>query len=313
MMVSILICTRNRAEELAQTLQALQQVEVPPDHTAELVLVDNGSTDSTASLLRGFQWTKGQVRVIQEPRRGKGHAYNRGLSAATGAIVLLTDDDVRPPRDWIATMCEPIWSGRAAMVAGGVVLAPHLLRPWMTPQLRSFLSSTERLDAEDPSWVVAANLAFARRVLERVPAFDPALGPGALGFEDEVLFSWQVREAGFRVVGVFDQPVEHWFDARRLARAALTGYLRSHGRSKAYVEYHWIHREVRRPRLAWYRALARWLAFLAAHPGELWRQEGISEAESELLVTLGYAAQYLIERRRPRRYARRGLVKTVND
>lgn len=311
MMVSILICTRNRAAELARTMQALQQLAVPADHTAELVLVDNGSTDGTAALLRGFRWTGGPVRTLEEPRQGKGHAYNRGLSAVTGEIVLMTDDDVRPPRDWIAAMCEPIWAGRAAMVAGGVVFPPHLLRPWMTARLRSFLSSTEMLDAEDPGWVVAANLAFARRVLERVPAFDPALGPGALGFEDEVLFSWQVRQAGFRVVGVFAPPVEHWFDPRRLARAALTGYLRRHGRSKAYVEYHWNHRDVRRPRLAWCRALVRWIAFLAAHPAELRRQEGISEAESELLVALGYAAQYLIERGRPRRYARRGLAMTA--
>ena len=256
MMVSILICTRNREQELAQTLRALQPIELPPGRTAELVLVDNGSTDGTAALIRGFQWSKGPVRAVEEPQRGKGHAYNRGLAAAAGQVVLLTDDDVRPPRDWIATMCEPIWSGRAAMVAGGVAFAPHLLRPWMTPRLRSFLSSTELLDAGDPGWVVAANLAFARRVLERVPAFDPALGPGALGFEDEVLFSWQVREAGFRVEGVFDNPVEHWFDARRLERASLSGYMRSHGRSKAYVEYHWQHRDVRRPRLAWCRALA---------------------------------------------------------
>ena len=312
MMVSILICTRNREQELAQTLRALQPIELPPGRTAELVLVDNGSTDGTAALIRGFQWSKGPVRAVEEPQRGKGHAYNRGLAAAAGQVVLLTDDDVRPPRDWIATMCEPIWSGRAAMVAGGVAFAPHLLRPWMTPRLRSFLSSTELLDAGDPGWVVAANLAFARRVLERVPAFDPALGPGALGFEDEVLFSWQVREAGFRVEGVFDNPVEHWFDARRLERASLSGYMRSHGRSKAYVEYHWQHRDVRRPRLAWCRALARWLAFLAAHPAELRRQEGITEAEAELLFALGYAAEYLVELDRPRRYDRHGLVRAAH-
>lgn len=313
MMVSILICTRNRAGELAKTLQALQSVEVPPGHSAELVLVDNGSSDGTATLLRGLHWSGGPVRLLEEARQGKGHAYNCGLAAVAGSVVLLTDDDVRPPRDWIATMCEPIWLGRADMVAGGVVIAPHLLRPWMTPQLRSFLSSTELLHAEVPGWVVAANLAFARRVLERVPGFDPSLGPGALGFEDEVLFSWQVREAGFRVVGVFDHPVEHWFDGRRLARAALADYLRSHGRSKAYVEYHWVHRDLPSPRLAWCRALARWLAFLAVHPAELWRPEGISEAESKLLLALGYAAQYVIERRRPRRYARRGLARAAND
>ena len=187
-MVSILICTRNRRRNLEQTLQALERVEIPAQRTVELVLVDNGSTDETAAFLQAYQWPHGPVRVASEPLPGKGHAYNRGLSVAEGEILLLTDDDVRPPRDWIAGMCEPIWSGRADMVAGGVRLAPPLARDWMTPSLRSFLSSTELLSAVDPAWVVAANLAFSRRVLARVPAFDPELGPGALGFEDEVLF-----------------------------------------------------------------------------------------------------------------------------
>lgn len=308
-MVSIIICTRNRRSDLTQTLQALQQVEVPPHMTAELVVVDNGSTDGTAELVSGYKWSNGAVRAVVEPRPGKGHAYNCGLVAAAGQVLLLTDDDVRPPRDWIATMCEPIWSGRAEMVAGGVRIAPHLLRDWMTPALRSRLSSTESLDATHPAWVVAANLAFSRSVLERVPAFDTALGPGALGFEDEVLFSWQVREAGFRVVGAFGSPVEHWFDARRLQRASLARYMLAQGRSKAYVEYHWQHQDLRRPRLAWCRAMAAWMAFHVLHPRERWRREGISDEESDLLAALGNAEQHLAERRRPRLYTRRGLVR----
>jgi len=313
MMVSILICTRNRRSDLAQTLQALQQVELPLHRTAELVLVDNGSTDGTAELIRSYEWSRGPVRALHEPRPGKGHAYRRGLSAAAGQVLLLTDDDVRPPRDWIAMMCEPIWSDRADMVQGGVKFAPHLLRDWMTPRLRSLLSSTEELDASNPGWVVSANLAFSRRVLERVPAFDPELGAGALGMEDEVLFWRQVREAGFRVIGVLDSPVEHWFDVQRLGRVSLVGYMRVHGRSRAYVDYHWHHQDVRHPRLAWCRAVVRWITFHIEHPAEWRRQEGISEAEADVLGTLAYCEQQLIERRRPRNYAYRGLVKTSSE
>ncbi len=311
-MVSIVICTRNRCAALALTLQALQDVELPPNRTAEIVLVDNGSTDGTAALIRAFHWSKGLVRMVAEPRRGKGYAYNSGLAIANGQVLLLTDDDVRPPRGWISTMCEPIWSGRAEMVAGGVKFASHLVRDWMTPRLNSLLSSTEQLDASNPAWVVAANLAFSREVLGRVPAFDPELGPGALGFEDEVLFSWQVREAGFSVIGVLDSPVEHWFDPERLSRASLVGYMQGHGRSKAYIDHHWRHQDVHYPRLAWCRAMVRWITFHIEHPAEWRRQEGISEREAELLLALAYFEQQLIERHRPRNYARHGLVKESN-
>jgi glycosyltransferase involved in cell wall biosynthesis len=308
-MVSIIICTRNRARALAQTLDALQQIAVPEEWTAELVVVDNGSTDGTGELLRAFRWAHGRVVAVDEPRPGKGHAYNRGLAAAAGDVLLLTDDDVRPPRDWLQTVCAPIAAGRAEMVAGGVRLAAHLERAWMTPALRSLLSSTELLDAREPAWVVAANLAFSREVLSRVPAFDTELGPGALGFEEEVLFSWQAREAGYRVTTALEPPVEHWFDADRLAHGALARYMRAHGRSKAFVEYHWLHRELPAAQRAWWRARLRLLWQRLRHVTDWRRTEGIAEWEADALRLAGYLEQYLIERQRPRQYARRGLVK----
>ncbi|KAA6407127.1 MAG: hypothetical protein FRX48_09193 [Lasallia pustulata] len=51
------------------------------------------------------------------------------------------------------------------------------------------LASTEGLDPDAPKFMVGANMAFSRRVLEKVPSFDTELGPGALGFFDESLFS----------------------------------------------------------------------------------------------------------------------------
>ncbi len=307
--VSIQICTRNRRRDLEQTLAALQRLAIPAGRTAELLIVDNGSSDGTAEVIRDFRWAQGAVRGVHAPTPGKGHAYNAGFAAANGDVILLTDDDVRPPAAWVATLCEPIWLGRAEVVAGGVAIAPHLHRAWMTPRLRSFLSSTELLDASHPEWVVASNLAVARRVLERVPAFDPALGPGALGFEDEVLFSWQAREAGYRVVGALSPPVEHWFDAARLTRGSLVRYLLAHGRSKGYVAYHWQHVDDAHPTWRRWTAHARHAVHRLTHPAAWGEREGITDDEAELLVAVGRAEQYLIESRGRRHYARHGLVK----
>jgi glycosyltransferase involved in cell wall biosynthesis len=308
-MLSIVICTRNRAAALAETLDALQQVEIPRGETAELLIVDNGSGDGTASLVGGFRWRHGEVRRIDEPRRGKGFAYNAGIGASKGGIIVFTDDDVRPPVSWLGVVCEPIQAGRAEMVAGGVELAPHLRRPWMTPVLRAFLSSTETLNPANPEWVVGANLAIRRDVFAKVPAFDTELGPGALGFEDEVLLSYQVRAAGFRVVGAFGAPVEHWFDPGRLARGALLEYAAASGRSKAYIDHHWNHRVVPHVTSATLGAWARLRWYRITHPGALGRAEGVAEREFEAARSVAYWEQFQIERHRPRAYAHHGLVK----
>jgi glycosyltransferase involved in cell wall biosynthesis len=309
MTVSILLCTRNHATSLRETLQSLAQVAVPDQLPCELVVVDNGSTDATAEVVRSFTCSSLSVRYLGEPRPGKGHAYNAGMAAAQGRILLLTDDDVRLPRHWIAGMAAPILAGQAQVVAGGVRIAPHLERPGMQPAHRTLLASTEGLNAEAPQWIVGANMAFAKEVLAKVPAFDTELGPGALGFEDEVLFYRQLLKAGYRVATAFDVVVEHHFDEARLQRSSFLEIARKKGRSEAYVEYHWKHRTIGRPYwqlLKCYWRLARW----RLRRWGTYRQEAIPQKEElDLVSDIHFHYQYLAERKRPRLYEPFGLVK----
>src|SRR5688572_15573077 len=203
--VSILICTRDRADDLRQTLDAIGQVRVREEITAEVIVIDNASADQTSNVAnRAILANAIPVRCVTESRPGKGYAYNRGMAAARGDVLLFTDDDVRPPTDWIEGMCGPILRGEADAVAGGVRLAPHLERPWLTDFLRVWVACTDGIDSDHPTSMVGANMAFSRKVLERVPAFDPELGPGALGFDDEAMFAWQLLEAGYRLLAAPD-------------------------------------------------------------------------------------------------------------
>src|SRR5688500_3483272 len=100
-MASIVICTYNRAESLRQTLDAMAEVSVPSSWSVELLVVDNASTDRTAQVVSDCGLSDMSVHYIYEPRRGKGNAYNTAMAAARGDVFLFTDDDVRPPRNWI--------------------------------------------------------------------------------------------------------------------------------------------------------------------------------------------------------------------
>ena len=313
MSVSIIICTRDRAADLRQTLASLAGVCVPA-MPVELIVADNGSRDETAQVAGECRLPDIAVRHLLVPTPGKGHAYNAALEAARNDVLLFTDDDVRLPADWIARMSAPILAGEADALAGGVRLAPHLERPWMTPLHRGWLASSEEIDltkTAHTSHLVGANMAFERRVLEKVPAFDTELGPGALGFADETLFSWQLHEAGYKFQSAQDVVVEHWLDPSRLLRANFQQSAAKNGSCLAYLSYHWLHTPLALVRLRMAKHLLQWAAWQLAEGARraVTVPEGIPVREMQVRVGVSFRRQYGIERRRPRIYDKRGLVK----
>ena len=191
--VSIILVTRNRAAHLKQTLEAISKLSVPPGFQVELVVVDNASTDETAQIVSSVEMGAITLTYLYEAKPGKLTACNSALAVAKGAILVWTDDDVVPPQDWIGSLCLPILRGEAVGVVGKVRTAPHLEREWMTPVHYGRLSDTRFM--EDYACLIGANMAFHRDVLQKVPEFDPELGPGKLCFMDDSLFSFRLWDA----------------------------------------------------------------------------------------------------------------------
>lgn len=311
--VSVVVCTRNRAAGLRATLAALAGLIVPADVPAEVIVADNGSTDDTAEVVRASDTPRLPTRRVLEPAPGQARARNTALGAARGRVILFTDDDVRPPADWLGRMVAPILAGAADAVAGGVRLAPSRVREWMQPEHRAWLASTEFLDPSAPEELVGASMAFGRHVLDRVPAFDPELGPGALGQGDDALFGRQLRRAGYRIGSALDVVVEHDVDPRRLLRAGFHDAARRRGRTLAYLQHHWEHRDVpdvaRRRR----RALARYALMRVARWRACAAREGMPAWEMFALERLAFLRHWPLEARRARGYERLGLVKHRAD
>lgn len=305
--VSIIICTHNRADSLRLTLESLGQLEIPPRYSAELIVVDNASTDASAELIRNASLPNLRLRYLHEPKRGKSHGLNSALDIAKGEIILWTDDDVRVPRDWIAGMCEMIENGEADVTAGEVTLAPYLERAWMTQFHRWWLADTRGIPKEK-RLPFGINMAFHRRVLRTVPRLDTALGPGALGSGEEILFCFQLIQAGFRIVTA-PPTIEHHFEPARLLYGSWKRRAWIEGRIEAYYCYHWFHGDVpfasmrallKRLQLAWFR--------LSRGPVAE-NQEGCSEPEANLIKYLEFFRGYAEEQKKPRNYEFKGLVK----
>jgi GT2 family glycosyltransferase len=296
--ISIIIATASRPASLTETLRSLAEVRIPEIGPVELVMVESGARTGVEVLARDWMQARCfNVKCLFEPGRGKSRALNRALTEAGGEILLFSDDDVRFPANWIEHMCEPIVSGNADAVAGGVRLAPHLLKPWMNKTHRAWLASTsDYLSFEAPSEMCGANMAISRRVFERIGGFDPELGPGITNGGEESLLTWQLLQAGFRLASALDVEVEHHPDPARLCYKNWVEVARLRGVTRAYHLCHWLHQP-----LPHARALKLWVGAKLLLRRCLARErrpedEGIAPWELSYLEDISTYASYLHER-----------------
>lgn len=102
--ISIIVCTYNNSESLRQTLNSMDGMRIPHDADVELCLVNNNSSDDTEDVCQIYvKKAKWPARYFFETQQGLSFARNRGVMEAYGEYVVLTDDDVLVPEEWIET------------------------------------------------------------------------------------------------------------------------------------------------------------------------------------------------------------------
>ena len=120
MKITVAICTWNRADLLAQTLERMTSLRVPEGVEWELLVVNNNCTDRTDEVLARFT-TRLPLRRCWEPDLGLSHARNRAVLEAHGDYLVWTDDDVLVAEDWLAGYCRAFKRWPDAAVFGGPV------------------------------------------------------------------------------------------------------------------------------------------------------------------------------------------------
>ena len=117
---SVLVCTRDRPEELRRCLAAIARLDPAPD---EVLVVDNAPHgDATRQLVASLG---DPIRYLHEPFPGLDRARNRGVRAARGEILLCTDDDVEVEPGWAAHL-ESGFADPLVMAVTGLVLPATL-------------------------------------------------------------------------------------------------------------------------------------------------------------------------------------------
>lgn len=293
---------------MRRTLISLGQVRLPDHCLAEVIVVDNASTDSTAAMMRDARPENMQGIYLFEPQKGKSNALNSALAMAHGEILIFTDDDVIPSEDWISQILTCFEQTQCDALVGKITLAPHLERPWMGKLEKYYLAVTDFDSGSRTHWI-GANAAVHRRCLRHVHKFDSELGAGALGNAEDTLFGYQLQEAGFKIEYAQRAVVAHHPDESRFTRGGWLNSARTRARSNAYLRHHWEHAEIKGAALKWMWLLMKLKARSLLQPLPPLSAEGCPRWEWSHVHDLTFYKHYCAERRRPRNYTKRGLVK----
>ena len=187
--ISVVICTRDRPDQLATCLRHLDQQVYPH---FEVVVVENVPTEDVVRTLVEARQGGRRYRYVAEPRSGLSWARNTGIAAASGEIIAFLDDDDEPDNHWLAGLVRGFARNTDIGCVTGLVVPARLDTPAQElfeqlgghSQGRGFESATfSRHGPQNPLYPlppfgVGANMAFRREVLSCIGGFDVALGAG---------------------------------------------------------------------------------------------------------------------------------------
>lgn len=175
-LISVAICTRNRARLLEQVLDSLSSQVLEPSRW-EVLVVDNASEDDTPRVTRLAAERGLAVRHVLEEATGLSYARNRAIREARGEYVGFTDDDCLLPPDWLRTAAEIIEARRPAVFGGPYAPWYASGKPaWFKDSYVDFSLGDEARELAGDRFLSGANVFFRRELAEGADLFDPGLG-----------------------------------------------------------------------------------------------------------------------------------------
>jgi glycosyltransferase involved in cell wall biosynthesis len=233
--VSVIVCTRDRPQDLRVALPAILASHF---RDFELVIVDQSAGEETTQIVNEAAGRDARVRHVRDRGKGLSRARNVGIRETTGELIVFTDDDCEPEGEWLGTIVQALREDETAAAAfGSVVPAPCDPRAGFIvgylPKRRRRL--TGRL-AKIHDAGIGANMALRRQPLVDCGLFDEMLGAGGYfaSMEDQEI-TYRLLRAGHAVLHVPESRVLHhgfrdWESGSPLMRrtyvAVAAGYMK---------------------------------------------------------------------------------------
>jgi glycosyltransferase involved in cell wall biosynthesis len=223
---SVVVPVYNSERTLRFCLEALANQTIPKEKF-EVIVVDDGSTDSTSEIARKFD-----VRYIFQKNQGPASARNFGADAAAGDIILFTDSDCIPDSDWLEEMVRPFSDKKVVAVKGAYkTRQTELVARFAQMEFEDRYDMLKKSTSID--MIATYSAAFRKDVFKRMGGFDCRF---PMASNEDTELSYRMANAGYKMVFNPDAVVFH-FHPSTLARYLKLKFWRGFWRMIVYRRY----------------------------------------------------------------------------
>ena len=220
--ISVIVPALNEEQNIRECLVSLLKVDHPQERR-EVLVVDNGSTDRTAEIVKNFP-----VRYVQEERRGVSYARNRGIEASKGEILAFTDADCVVTTGWLQELVRGFDSEEVGVVVGETVPYPPQTPAERYMAMRKPLQQMWNLSYPVSPWFATSSVALRRKVFDNIGLFDPQILTG-----EDVDISWRFfQNKNFKLV---HRPKSVVFHRHRVTTWGLFKQYQGYGYGRAIL------------------------------------------------------------------------------
>lgn len=198
--ISIVLPVYNSEKTLSLCLNSLTNLDYPKENF-EIIVVDNNSTDRTKDIIRNYR-----VRYLLETKKGASAALNKGIKNSLGEIIAFTHSDCIVERKWLNNIVKGFSEDDVGGCQGDVLSynPKSLIERYCDYRRLYFQNGNVAKDKSFLPWIMVANAAFRRDVLNEVGLFDEFFSE-----EYDIDLSFRVCLKGYQLKYIPEAKVYH--------------------------------------------------------------------------------------------------------
>lgn len=205
MEIAVVVPTLNRREKLKNCLESLLKQDYPR-YLYEIIVVDDGSSDGTAEMIKELLVSRHNIRYLYQPNKGPAAARNLGIRQSRADIVAFTDNDCVLSSSWIRDMLVAHKAYPEAAAIGGITKVNAAnIKSAVSQFLSDGAIETDIFGTKEVIFFPTCNVSFKRRYISD-EAFNE-LFPYPAG--EDLEFFWRIFKKGRRFIYKRDIEVFH--------------------------------------------------------------------------------------------------------